>query len=321
MFKLTAKTILDKEEINAITNKHFSQNVKAFELLKGGLFNTTYCIELENTEEKFVLRVEPQNRDKLLPFEENLAQAEAYVCELAKSNGVPANRLVVSDFSKEIIGRRYMIFSYIDGLALSDKAINKSNVAKLYEQTGEITSKFHKIQGEYYGRISDLFRGVKYSSWSEFVFSELTELQDACVKNKVISAEYFDIIQNIFKRGKKCFDTVNAPCLVHCDLWAGNVMVNREQNKVLALIDTDRCVFGDPDMDLASSWMINDDFIIGYGEIKQSKERELKLIYYKLLYAIIDAYVWKIEYCNYLNYKKNLHSVKRLVRKILKFYL
>lgn len=318
MFKSYGKTMLSEKEINAITNKHFLQNVKTYELLEGGLFNTTYCIELEGTDEKFVLRVEPQSRDKLLPFEENLAQAEAFVCELAKSNDVPANRLVVSDFSKEIIKCSYMIFSYIDGIVLSDKSIKKSSVAQLYKQAGRITREFHKIQGDYYGRVSDSFRGVKYSSWTEFLISELAELQEACVKNKVISAEYFELIQKLFQQGEIYFDTVNEPRLVHCDLWAGNVIVNREQNEVLALIDTDRCVFGDPDMDLASPWMVNDDFIKGYGVIKQSKEREIKLLYYNLLYAVIDSYVWKIEYRNYLNYKKNLHSVKKLVQKISK---
>lgn len=62
----------------------------------------------------------------------------------------------------------------------------------------------------------------------------MAELRTACVKNKVISFEYFEMIQNLFKQGEKYFDTVKVPCLVHCDLWAGNVMVNREQNKVLA---------------------------------------------------------------------------------------
>lgn len=315
---MKSKALLSAEDINRIANKHFSKNIAEYKLLKGGLFNTAYLIELESSSEKYVLRVEPRNREKLLPFEHNLPEAENYICELLEKNGIPSNRVVASDFSERIIDRKYMIFSYIDGIVLSDKLIQKKNAPNLYEQVGKITREIHELRGEYYGRVSDSFRGVTYSSWSDFIFSELSELETACVENKVISAKAFERIRALFKDGKKYFDSVTEPCLVHSDLWAGNVMVNNEQSEVLAVIDTDRCVFGDPDFDLAAPWMINENFLRGYGGVCNTEERKIKLLYYNLFYAIIDAYVWKVEYNSFLNYRKSLKNVKRLVKEIKK---
>ena len=82
-------------------------------------------------------------------------------------------------------------------------------------------------------------------------------------------------------------------------MWAWNILISENYNKsyeVTAIIDADRAIFGDIDFEFASPWIINDAFISGYGNINANENRQLKLNLYRLLYNVIDSYVWKVEY-------------------------
>lgn len=308
---------VSKADLNRIAEKNFSSNICSYKLLDGGLFNTTYLVQIENSE-RYIFRFGPLRTDVLLPMELNLFEAELQVCQLLRHHKIPSNTPVAIDLTREIIDRDYVIFDYINGTVLSDQSIHPKNRAELYRQTGAITKKMHEIPGDYYGRISDSFRGIRFDSWIDYLFSELQELRNACVKHQVFSAKFFDKAEALFKRGKPYFESVTAPYLVHGDLWAGNIMVSENHEKIAAIIDTDRCLFGDADIDLASPWMITDDFLKGYGQISNSDnpDRKIKLSFYRLLYAITDAYVWKVEYRNLLKYKSSSWKAKKLSRKI-----
>lgn len=308
---------LSENEINKIMREHFSCEAESFKLLKGGMFNTSYLVKLENGI-RAVLRVSPEREDILLPFDKNLNRAELYACELLEREGIPTNKPITADFSREIIPRDYVIFEYINGFPLSSKSVKRKNKKDLYKQTGEYARKIHNIRGEYYGRVSDSFDGISFSSWTEFIIYEINKLCRYCVDKKVLTLDDTKEICKLFERGKYLFDSVTEPRLVHGDLWTGNVMVSEAGDSVSAVIDIDRCIFGDPDRDLAAPWMITEGFLCGYGEIPNDKSRELKLLYYRLIYAVIDAYVWKIEYRNKRMYKQNMKNIKRLIKKIEK---
>lgn len=307
---------ISEEEINTISHKHFSSDVETYEIINGGMFNTTYCIQLKETDKKYILRIGPVRQDVLLPFEQHLTEAELYVCDLLKKENIPANRPIANDFSRTVLNRDYVVFEYIDGTVLSSKCIKRKNLPNLYTQAGELTKKIHQISGGYFGRISDSFRSVIFSTWTDFILNEIQELKHACIENKVFTPDCFSKIEFLFENGKPYFDTVKTPYLVHADLWAGNIMVDRNQAQIAAIIDTDRCLFGDPDIDLSSPWMINKYFLRGYGEMPTTKNREIKLLFYQLLYAIIDAYVWKVEYRNQTNYKKSYKQTVKLSKAI-----
>lgn len=307
---------LTKQQLDQVSQFVFSSDVKDFRLLKGGMFNTTYLISIKNTNMKYVLRVGPVRQELLLPFEQNLAVAEICICELLKKNNIPSNKLVASDFSQNIINREYIIFEYIDGINLSKKFIKSKNKAALYKRTGELTQKIHRVQGDYFGRVSDYFRGIKHCSWHEYILAEVEELYVSCAQKQVLPEKLLNEFSSLYQSGAAYFDTTAVPYLVHGDLWDGNIMVSKDQKNVIAIIDTDRSIFGDPDIDLANPWIINKNFLDGYGTINSNKEREIKLLYYQLLYAIIDCYVFKIEYQNPRYYMKRVETARQLVSKI-----
>jgi len=97
-------------------------------------------------------------------------------------------------------------------------------------------------------------------------------------------------------------DEIKEAHLVHCDLWTGNILVkdyNSKNPKVAAIIDIDRALFGDIDFDFANPWIINESFLKGYGiKLKDSPEKIIRKNIYRLIYHLIESYVWKVQYNN-----------------------
>lgn len=118
----------------------------------------------------------------------------------------------------------------------------------------------------------------------------------------------------LFSENRPLFDKITLPCLVHTDLWEGNLLLkkNRDSWSLAAIIDGDRAIWGDPDFEMASGWMITDRFLEGYQIDKAaylSPERTERRKYYNLVYDLIDTYVGKAEYNQSEQYKNGYNRV------------
>ena len=94
-------------------------------------------------------------------------------------------------------------------------------------------------------------------------------------------------------------DAITEPRLAHCDLWAGNVLIETAGGnyRVCAIIDGDRAMFGDPALDFAAGWMTTPEFLEGYGVTTDiSSADSARRAVYSLFFRLQDAYIWKIEY-------------------------
>ena len=99
--------------------------------------------------------------------------------------------------------------------------------------------------------------------------------------------------------------------MVHADLWEGNVLVSENDSKwnVVALIDNDKAIFGDKELEFAYPTVLNDDFLSGYGPIvAESSGSIFRRNAYKLLESFMYAYIWFAQFENKERYelaKKN----------------
>ncbi|MHC1747074.1 MAG: phosphotransferase family protein [Cellulosilyticaceae bacterium] len=289
---------LSLEELNKIINSHFNTIDFTYTILNGGMFNTTYLINLSNTK-KYVLRVGPINRHLLLPFEHNLMIAEDYFYKLCKSKNLPTPEIVCFETNKLLIDRDYMITRYIESICLSSEHIVPDNKVELYKEVGTITKSINGIEGGKFGRLGDIALGGGYSQWSDFITKEfeitLQFLQNFNVYTAVETKDIYEIILTY----KNVLNEITTPYLIHTDLWDGNVLVSCSQDAIVAIIDGDRALFGDANFELASGWIVNDYFFEGYGKHEYYDRNTLiRNTIYKLLYKIIDAYVLTIEYNN-----------------------
>ncbi|MCI9215226.1 MAG: phosphotransferase [Oscillospiraceae bacterium] len=114
-------------------------------------------------------------------------------------------------------------------------------------------------------------------------------------------------------------DAAGPPCLLHTDLWEGNVLLDRDTHAILALIDGDRAVYGDPDFEFASSWMDVPALLAGYGIDPSediSPDRRKRRTLYRLFYALLEAYTPFEKYRDRSPYDNSTSHIKSLLAEL-----
>lgn len=62
-------------------------------------------------------------------------------------------------------------------------------------------------------------------------------------------AEEYEQIHCLFEQVIPFLKEIHTPCLVHADLWFGNILIRNdsERPEFAAIIDADRAIWADPD--------------------------------------------------------------------------
>lgn len=304
------------EEIQFLYEKALNiTSPAAVSLLSGGLFNTTYRVICKESGMDTVLRLGPVNRHLLVRFEENLMEAENYVYKLCKEQGVVCSEVLVCDTSRVWIDRDFMIVSYIPSAAMCDAGLLDEQKLPLYREIGRLAKRMHCITSPTFGRVSEILSGLSFSRWSEYLLSELEDVCKRLVRDHGMETGSIKRFQQVIKKYQTWLDEIKIPRLVHTDLWEGNILLDQQKKeRVVAIIDSDRAIFGDPDYDLACPWLTTDAFFEGYevnanvfhkeefSSIKRTTRRKI----YNMMYCLLDAYVGLSEYNNPELYKDNM---------------
>ena len=308
---------LNDGEICAVMRSVFPwESVVEYCLLAGGLFTTTYRVVTSGHD--VVLRMGPVRRELLLPYEHNLMAAECETDRLCHSRGVPASRVICVDVSRTVIDRDFMVVERIDSLPLNDPSFSEETRRKLHFDCGGLMRKMHSIQGQRFGRMADIVAGKGYDTWFGALEGEFANIfRTACdchIFSEELEARTFEYLQ----ARKDILDRITVPRLAHCDLWDGNILARQEhgQAQVCAIIDGDRAIFGDVDLDISRIWRHNPDFLAGYGEIETDftdEEIQEKRNVYSIMLNLNDAYVWIIEYDNQQAYEHTRDAAMKIL--------
>lgn len=307
---------LTEPELHSVIASVFpGETPKTYHLLSGGLFNTTYRVVTE--EHDVVLRMGPVHRELLLPYEHDLMGAEALTDRLCLENGIPASNVLHLDTSKTIIDRDFMVVDRIDSVPLSDPSIPEECKGALLRECGKLVQKLHQIQGNRFGRLAKIVAGKGFDNWYDAVESEFLDVFSKAEEFQVFDADLRDRVLAFLKNYKTALNTLTEPRLTHCDLWAGNILVQRNDDSysVCAIIDGDRAMFGDPILDIATGWISTPDFLEGYGENAEKDEYSAaRNQVYSLFFTLQDAYIWKMEYGREDIFAENLRRLEELLK-------
>ncbi|WP_339260342.1 phosphotransferase [Paenibacillus sp. FSL R5-0713] len=275
--------------------------VKGFALLQGGLFNTTYRIQLDHASHTdVILRLAPVRgemaagsaSDPLFSFERTMMAAEPIVYEYYRKTGIPAPNIIACDDSGSIIPRSYMFMTFIPSKQLDHASISGMDKERLYHQLGAYTAIMHQIEGASFGwpQGDGAIKGS--NQWSEVLhsYAEETALKAAQVDYMPGVGEE---IAAIFMKNKDLFDQVTRPVLVHNDLWEANVLVHEEKGElhIAAIIDGDRSMFADREYEaILSTESVA--FHEGYDHpLDPSPEGQARRLAYRILSSYFNAYV------------------------------
>lgn len=288
------------EEIRQIFSHSLGEDeIHETRMLKGGLFNTTYFVVYGQDKKKAVLRIGPVNRHLLMGFEENLMQAENYVCKVCHEQGIPCSNILACDTSKEIIDRDYMIAEYIPSVVMSEAGLTEDEKAPICRALGRYLKKLHEVTGESFGYVSRVVSGHPFSTWGDAFCYEADDILKRLEAAGGFTKEEAEAARDVFFSRKELLDEIKVPHLLHGDVWEPNVLLNEDRTEVAALIDEDRSSFGDIDFEFAGNWIQNPSLKESYGYEKMeemSEDRKERIRLYRFYYVILEAYVWLAEY-------------------------
>ena len=292
---------LTARELRDIIERSLHTTVTSSEPLTGGLFNTTYRVETAECG-TVVLRAGPVNRHLLMTFEHELMTSECEVYSLCAAKGVPVSEVLVCDTTKTILDRDFMIVRNIPGGPMSryEKELSPDDYARICREIGEATRGFHAIEGTKFGRIAEVKRGGGFNRWSDCMMTEFERWDAAAASTELYSPEERRAARAVLADAAGILDEIVTPRLAHCDLWFGNILITAgEHPEFAAIIDADRAMWGDPEIDFSSiPWTKESPtFWDGYGAPLPTADRSrIRRLIYTMMWSLFDSYVWHNQY-------------------------
>lgn len=306
---------LTESELTAIMASVFpDEPVISYHLLTGGLFNTTYRVITQGHD--VVLRMGPVHRELLLPYEHDLMAAEVLTDRLCLENGIPASTVLHLDTTKTIVDRDFMVVDRIESLPLSDPSIPEECKAALLLECGKLVRKMHTVTGSQFGRLAKVVTGQGFDTWYDAIVAEFQDVFSKAAEFSLFDPSLQPRILAFLDQRKDALNTLAEPHLAHCDLWAGNILVQKSGDtySLCAIIDGDRAVFGDPMLDISTGWITTPEFLEGYGLTANDPITAQRNQVYLLFFILQDAYIWKIEYGRDDIFKENLLRLEEILK-------
>lgn len=298
------KQHLDDGDLQAVIKAAFENSTSMLSAceLKDGWFNSAYAITLDNGN-KVVLKVAPVNATSgVMRYERNMMKAEVEVLNLLKQTGrIPVPEVFHYDDSSSIIDGEFFIMEYLAGEPYNKVKESLSPLQReaIESELGRMNRLINEIKGEQFGYFAlEEGQGKEWSNVFMAMVSGL--LADAKDANVTLPAEAKDIMEAI-ERHRSSLEEVKEPCLVHWDLWDGNVFV--DNGKITGLIDCERALWGDPLMEYYFRSLANcPTFVRSYGISEMTPSQKKRLMMYDLYLDLI----LHIE-CTYRQYSDQNH--------------
>jgi aminoglycoside phosphotransferase (APT) family kinase protein len=291
---------LKEEELNKIVTDLFGAKTKIsrYNILKGGLFNTTYFIKTNMDKNGVVLRVSPVNQHLLFEFEKDMMSAEPLFHKLLQEHDIPTSTILKHVSKGEVIEREYILSEYIESIPMNDPSLDGIDLQNIYEEVGALAKSIHRITNDRFGWKRTSGWG-EYTKWSDFILAYAKEAADKAEYHGLFDQSDIADFRAIFQNNIEILDEITTPYMTHTDLWQGNVLLRVEPTgyKVAGIIDLDRTIFGDKYWDLSNPWMINEAFLRGYNTNQSySGNDTVRCDLYRLLGGFFGAYVVLVEY-------------------------
>jgi aminoglycoside phosphotransferase (APT) family kinase protein len=299
-----SKTPVTQDLARRILTKHFGSSAKLanFQELTEGFYNAAYLIELTDGT-KSVLKVAPPPALRVLRYEKDIMRVEVEVMRLVKTKTeIPVPLVLCYDSSHRLLESDFFIMEFVEGAPLHKirEMLSLDEQHDIDIQTGKYLRQMNAITGERFGSIaqpksqSTNWRGT----FDRLLRNVLADGQDA----GVILPLGYESIHLLLEPHFDALDEIQTPCLVHWDLWDGNIFIDPLTKQISGIIDFERALWADPLMEVNfGAFSINPAFMEGYGSdmlatANQKRRRTLYNIYLFLIMVIE---------CTYRKYENN----------------
>ena len=297
------KSQISNTQIKNMVHNAFGNIIKPIVIneLTDGYFNNSYKIRLNNNE-IVVLKVSPKKNVKVLTYEKNLMEAEVKVNNILFNLNIPCPKVLFYDKHPSIIDCQYFFMTYVKGTPLNQikSKLNEEEINSIYSKLGTIIKPLNFENQHKFGEIITLEK--QYNNWYECFFSMIFDLINDANNIKLKLPITKNNILTLLSNYESLLNNINIPCLVHKDLWDGNIFIDPHTLNITGIIDSERAIYAEPLMEIACGHLDkNESFIKSYLNQKEfSTEEKTRINLYK-----IYLYLLMIVECPYRKYENN----------------
>jgi aminoglycoside phosphotransferase (APT) family kinase protein len=192
-------------------------------------------------------------------FRDFLLHLDPWVAARLHAAGLPAPRVYAVDTSRTVLALDYEILEEVHAPSLQQFNDDEPRMQALFRQLGEVAARVHAIPLDGFGFLDvrpllapgadarTALRGI-HSTWRAYVELNLAEHVAACGRIGALTTAEADQVLSVFEANAARLAAV-APRLLHGDLGSHNVLT--DGTAVVALIDWEDCLAGDPVFDVA----------------------------------------------------------------------
>ena len=279
-----SKFFQSEETIKKMYEQAFNKNSDNLKitLLDGGMKCAVYLIT--NGDEKVVLKIAPKDQNMLLTFERNTMWWEVQILRLLENLNIPIPQILYYDDSRKNCKSPYFFMSYIEGKKLSDYKglLDDKSLLSIEYDLGKICQQLSKIEGNKYFICS--YSDIKFSNNYEFIKNLFESLiLDAKIKNIIIPNYNYEDFISILDNNKVQLNNVKRICLVHSDIWDGNIII--KDGKISGVVDFADLYFCDELFNFYFHTLQSEtskSFVNGFGKEKLSSDEEIRIIIYRI---------------------------------------
>ena len=220
-----------------------------FARITTGKFNTSYYTSLGDAE--YVLRIAPAPGTPMLFYERDMMKQEPAIHALLIANtDVPVARILAHDETHNAIDHDFLLMERLPGQAASESSLAPDAVDRLFEQTGRALAAIHAQTAERYGYLGEHRCMEPQRTWPEAFAIMWNKLLDDIAETGVYTRDELAALRALLEEHLACFDHAPPASLLHMDVWAQNLLTDREGN-LTGLVDFDRALWGDPEIEFA----------------------------------------------------------------------
>ncbi|MFG3270123.1 phosphotransferase family protein [Streptomyces luteogriseus] len=231
--------------------------------LTGGTYNTVEELRLTDGG-RYVLKVPPAAAVPGLRHEKRLLVSEAEFYRSAARADVPAPHEVSA-------GDDFLLMTAVPGEPW-DGTLTDAEQMALRTELGRQVARLHRVTGPGFGYPSGAL-GPLVADWRTAFTAMFDAVLDDARRYGARLPRSADAVARTAAFAYGALDEVTDPCLVHFDLWRGNILVDRTDGeaRIGGLIDGERMFWGDPLADFVSLALLGDirqdeEFLAGYRE-------------------------------------------------------
>lgn len=256
--------------------------------MSGGSISTTLAIKSRvgsgtaaGVVERGVLKISPHRVDRSVCV-------ERYQLEMLRGLGLPTPDIHLHHLADLDEPDSYLLLQFMPGIPL-DEAKQRLSVAEYDEVQADLArlvTRMHEVTGASYKRLApedgggdsgepsnDVSPGLHFNRWTQFFHHLYDPICHAAEHDHHLHSRSRRLIHRIHNHVEKLVENGDRPRLVHGDLWAHNVLVDRDPNSgrwgVSAVLDPN-CKFSHAENEVAYMELfgtVNSTFLREYREL------------------------------------------------------